>query len=114
MRSFICCNINSRLLRLQNVLAGLLNLRQIFFATYDMRLHTISTDAEEASLDVNKLWEELRPQITLISQMPGTCPAATFAHIIGGYDAGYYGYLWSQVFSADIYFSKFKELGSES
>lgn len=90
----------------KNADTGLLNLRQIFFGTFDTTIHS----SEEERIDTAQLWATLRPEITQIRHTAGTNPAASFGHIMGGYDAQYYGYMYSEVFSADM-FAKFKEVG---
>lgn len=85
--------------------AGLLNLRQLFFATYDMTIHAHPTPLSVD--DLNRMYADLRHRITMLQQPPNVTPASTWGHLMGGYDSGYYGYMWSLVFSSDMYQSQF-------
>lgn len=92
----------NRLAAVKNLNAGLLNLRQIMLGRIDLDLHGDSPPAD---------YEDLlrrRAAAALLPYQEGTFFLASFGHLLGGYDAGYYGYLWSQVFGADM-FSRFAE-----
>jgi thimet oligopeptidase len=88
--------------KLQDI--GLLQLRQVFFSLIDIQYHTRIIE------DITGEWMKLFSEITLIPHPKGTFPEASMAHFMGGYEAGYYGYLWSKVYAEDI-FTKFEENG---
>ncbi|KAK2705101.1 hypothetical protein QYM36_017217 [Artemia franciscana] len=81
------------------------NLRQIILATFDQKVHT------ETVTDTEKLFSDLYKTILDVETIPGTNFAGTFNHLASGYPAQYYGYLWSEVFSADMFESKFAKEG---
>ena len=74
---------------------GIRYARQWQYATFDMRLHT---GAPKAALPV---WAELERSMPL-GYTDGNMLPANFGHLLGGYAAGYYGYMWSEVMALDM------------
>jgi thimet oligopeptidase len=85
---------------------GYLNRRQLSFGLLDLALHTLSPEAA-AKVDVAAATNEVLARVT-IPPAPGTAFIAYFGHLADGYDAGYYGYLWSKVIAIDMA-SEFKK-----
>ena len=83
---------------------ALFNLRQIALGKIDQGYHGVSEmpdlDAVVAEADA----------VSLLPGVEGTFMPASFGHLMGGYDAAYYGYLWAKVFGDDM-FSVFAEEG---
>ncbi len=72
--------------------------KQLLYALYDMTLHT-----QDGSADVNQTFLDLYKQIVGQDPLAGSKFPASFGHLMGGYDAGYYGYLWSEVYAQDMF-----------
>ena len=79
--------------------AGIRYSRQHLYAAYDMAA------SGETVPDPQAQWEKMEGE-TPLGYVAGTHFAGTFSHIISGYTAGYYGYMWSQVLALDM-LSKF-------
>ncbi|KAK3687727.1 hypothetical protein B0T22DRAFT_379138 [Podospora appendiculata] len=104
-----------KLVATKHVNDALFNLRQLHFGLFDMTVHTPKTHEDLEKLDASELYNDLRAKIAGLKGpeaegKPNTWGngQATFGHLIGGYDAGYYGYLSSEVYSADMFGSVFK------
>ena len=76
--------------------SGIRYLRQVFYASLDMAYH-----GPGEKKDTTKLLDEMVP-ICGFPNIPGTHFQAGFGHLFG-YDAAYYGYLWSKVYGDDMY-----------
>ena len=94
---------------------ALFNLRQLHFGIFDMTVHEPSSHSAVEKLDASEKYNKLRNEISKLDGPESLGEGydwghgqATFGHLIGGYDAGYYGYLSSQVYSADMFYSVFK------
>ncbi len=96
-----------RMLAARHFGGGLRLLRQCEFSLFDMRLH--SEDA--AAGRVGDIRDEVNAEIQPMRAPEFLRYPHSFGHIFdGGYAAGYYGYAWAEVLSADAY-GAFEEAG---
>jgi len=72
--------------------------RQIMLASVDMAYHTAGP-----TVDTTAVWARQARTLTPLPLPPHVHPQSSFGHLMGGYDAGYYGYLWSKVYAQDLF-----------
>ncbi|KAM3519627.1 hypothetical protein NHJ13051_007372 [Beauveria bassiana] len=112
----ISTDLIDKLMKTKHLNEAMGTLGQIAIGTFDLTVH--SPDSHEAvkKLNCGRLWNQLRGEITGVKGpeavgygMEWGQKHATIGHFVGGYDAGYYGYMYSKVFSTDMFYTAFKE-----
>lgn len=85
--------------------SGMAAERQFYFGLTDLTFH----GAKDGKVDTVKVAHDLDEQCEMYKPIDGIYFHASFGHLVG-YQAGYYGYMWSLVFASDM-FGRFKEKG---
>lgn len=97
-----------KMLAAKNFQSGLMMLRQLEFAAFDMEIHSLKNVQPG---DVQKKLDAVRQRIAVMQPPAFNRFQHGFSHIFaGGYAAGYYSYKWAEVLSSDA-FSRFEEEG---
>jgi Zn-dependent oligopeptidase len=81
----------------RNLNAGLRAAIQVFYGTMDLAIHD-----GEAEPDLDRITRSTY-EVTRLGYPDGTFLLASFGHLMGGYDAGYYGYLWAEALGDDMW-----------
>ncbi len=87
---------------------GFLSCEFLGSAIFDMDLHQRAADAP--ALDIDAAEQACLERIGMPPEIGMRHRPTHFQHITGGYAAGYYSYLWSEVLDADA-FHAFEETG---
>jgi thimet oligopeptidase len=79
--------------------------QQFFYGMTDVAYHSVP----DGKVDTTKTANDLYARATMYKPITGVYFQASFGHLVG-YQAGYYGYMWSLVYASDM-FSRFKDKG---
>ncbi|HEX6221721.1 MAG TPA: M3 family metallopeptidase [Acidimicrobiia bacterium] len=82
---------------------AMFQLRQMQYGWWDQELHA------GGDRDLDSIYAA-GSEISMLPPHEGTFSLASFGHIMSGYDASYYGYMWAEVFGDDM-FSRFESEG---
>jgi thimet oligopeptidase len=89
----------------KNLQSGIKTEGQIFLGMVDQAYHT----DEDGVVDTTQVGYDIHDQVRMYPHTPGSHFQGSFGHLTG-YQAGYYGYMWSLVYAQDM-FKRFQELG---
>ncbi|TBR26267.1 hypothetical protein EPO15_00485 [bacterium] len=85
-----------RMLEAKHLNSGIFTLRQLAMAVIDQALHA------PGKAEPGETFARIHEEVTTFPVAEGNRPEASFGHLMS-YAASYYGYLWSDVYSADMF-----------
>ncbi|KAI1259121.1 metallopeptidase MepB [Xylariaceae sp. FL1019] len=102
--------------RTKNVNRAIFELRQLAIAEFDMLVHQEGDRCAIKSWDLSTKWNDIRSRILPLSsraeqlgeKVNWSHAFGTWNHLVGSYGAGYYSYLFSKVFAADLFHTAFE------
>lgn len=78
--------------------------QEILYCLFDQIIHSAE------NVDIVELFKHLHPKVMLgLPMLEGSNPASCFPRCAIGYEAACYSRIWSEVFAADIFTSKFRD-----
>jgi len=98
-------DLRDRIIAARDLGAGLRYTRMLVISTEDMAFHTA-----DGPVDVTAVADRTYRALTGIPPLEGGHEPATIGHFMGGYDAGYYSYLWAEVYALNV-FARFRKDG---
>ncbi|KNA16134.1 hypothetical protein SOVF_091710 isoform A [Spinacia oleracea] len=99
-------DISTSLQRWRHSFSALKMTQEILYCLFDQIIHSAD------NVDFLELFKYLHPKVMLgLPILEGTNPASCFPHSAIGYEASCYSRIWSKVFAADIFASKFLDGG---
>jgi Zn-dependent oligopeptidase len=93
----------NKIKELKNVYCGHSYKRQLLFGIYDMMIHT------KKNIDPLETWYTTKKYVLGDDIEDDTVFISSFGHLMGGYDAGYYGYLRSETYASNMFNKMFKD-----
>lgn len=105
----IPADLVERLLAAANHNQGFATTEYVAASLLDLRWHTLSAEEANAITDAREFERAILDEYGLIEEIEPRYRSQYFSHTFaGGYSAGYYAYLWSEILDADG-FNAFKE-----
>ncbi|KAH0345824.1 zincin, partial [Aureobasidium melanogenum] len=100
-----------KLVQVKNVNGNLFQSRLLHRSYFDMIVHQPSSVQEIQDMDIGKQWNNLQGQVSFLDTGDDYkgLGYSSFNAVIRVYDAGFYGYLYSRVYAADMFCSIFKD-----
>ena len=93
----------------KNVFTGYFHKRQIMFGLFDLAAHTKTFNSVDDNFNSLQLWDEIEEQVMDKKASIQISRVASFGHLMSSYDAGYYGYLRSSTYAANMFYLWFKD-----